>query len=78
LNNVIVIEDSINKEVESIARFHFHPEVSKEEILEKLVFKTNDSTITTYQYAPKFNMNIEAFVLEVKFLKELKVKIIVK
>jgi len=77
LEDIIIIEDNMNKEVEAIARFHFHPEVSKEEILETIVFKSNDYTISTYQFAPKFNVNIEALVLEVKFLKTLRVEIIV-
>jgi len=78
LDNMIVIEDSINKKAETIARFHFHPIVTKEEILEKLIFKTNDFQISTYQYAPKFNTYVEAFLLEIKFEKNLKVEILLK
>ncbi len=78
LENMIVIEDSLDKNIEAIARFHFHPDIKKEEILKKIKFKNQNFQLNSYFYAPEFNLHIEALVLEVEFIEELKVEILIK
>ncbi len=72
--NKIIIEDSLNKECNAIARLHFHPDVTENEILEKVIFNSQFS-ILNYNYAPEFNKTLKALVLEIIFKKELKVEI---
>jgi len=53
---------------------HFHPDVTKEDIKEKII--TNHKLqITNYNYAPEFNKTIKSLVVEIPFKKELKVEI---
>jgi uncharacterized heparinase superfamily protein len=66
----IIIEDKLNKESKAIARLHFHPNISKEEILNKISCK-NEIKFSKYNYAPKFNTQIEAIVIEIAFNKQL-------
>jgi hypothetical protein len=73
--NKIVIIDSLNKECSAIAKLHFHPNISKEEILKKLNIQHSKFRIKNYNYAPEFNKTIVALVLEIPFKKELKVEI---
>ena len=75
LNNMISIEDYLSSEQKAIARLHFHPSVSKREILEKVKFDSELFLITLYQYSPAFNTYKKAFLLEIEFRKELFVKI---
>lgn len=73
----ISIHDSLNKDCDAIARFHFHPDISKEEIRQRVVIQNSKFKIQYYNYAPEFNKTIEALVLEIAFTKELKVEIII-
>lgn len=76
--NKIIIEDSLNKECNAIARLHFHPNVTEKDILEKVIFNSQFSIFNysySYSYAPEFNKNIKALVLEIPFKKDLKVEI---
>lgn len=66
----IIIEDKLNKESKAIARLHFHPNISKEEILNKISCK-NKIKFSKYNYAPKFNTQIKAIVIEIAFNKQL-------
>ncbi len=72
--NRIFIEDSLSKNVDAIARIHFHPTITKEMILEK-IFCEKDIKLSTYNYAPKFNTLIEAIVIEIAFEKYLEMEI---
>lgn len=70
----IIINDTLNKQCKAVARLHFHPDVTKEDIKEKII--TNHKLqITNYNYAPEFNKTIDALVLEISFKKQLKVEI---
>ncbi len=73
----IIIEDNLNIKTKSIAKFHFHPSISKKEILEKIIFKNKNFIINKYKYSPEFNIHIEAYVLEMTFEKKLEIKILI-
>jgi len=75
--NKIIIRDSLNKKCNAIARFHFHPDTSEKEIKKRINIQNSKFEIQNYNYAPEFNKNIKALVLEVVFEKELKVEIII-
>ena len=76
LNNKIIIKDQINKNTESISRLHFHPTITREEIIKSVKLNNKNFTIGTYQYASEFNMLIDAYVLEIKFLQEMQIEIL--
>ena len=73
--NKIVIEDNLNKNYKAIARFHFHPDILENEILNKINLDVLQYKISKYNYSPEFNKTIESLVLEISFEKELKVEI---
>lgn len=70
----IIVEDILNKEANAIARIHFHPDVTKEEILESIVADSKIEFIS-YKYAPEFNKLVDALAIEIKFIQNLKVEI---
>ena len=70
----IVIVDSLSKECKAIARLHFCPDITEEEIKNRIILNSQFS-ILNYNYAPEFNKTIDALVLEILFEKELKVEI---
>ena len=70
----IIIEDSLNKECNAIARLHFYPDIRESEIRERIILNSQFS-ILNYEYAPEFNKTIKALVLEIPFKKDLKVEI---
>lgn len=70
----IIIEDSLNKEFNAIARLHFYPDIRESEIRERIILNSQFS-ILTYDYSPEFNKTIKALVLEISFKKDLKVEI---
>jgi len=74
--NRIVIQDSLNSDVDAIARLHFHPDVTEDEIKEKIVFSSKFE-ISNYNYAKEFNKTEKALVLEIEFSKELEVEILI-
>jgi len=69
----IVITDILNKPVNAIARFHFHPHITKEEILKILLVEDNILEFENYYYSPEFNTYIDAIVVKIKFKEKLKV-----
>ena len=71
----IVIEDNLSKKCNAISRFHFHPNVRENEIINKINLNNLQYKIENYNYAPEFNKTIKALVLEISFEKELKVEI---
>jgi hypothetical protein len=75
--NSILIKDGTNKKVKAISRIHFHPNVTREDIIEKIKIDTAEFQINTYQYAPEFNTYKEALVLEIKFQKNLQIEVII-
>ena len=74
--NRIVIQDSLNSDVNAISRLHFHPDVTEDEIKEKIVFSSKFE-ISNYNYAKEFNKTEKALVLEIEFSKELEVEILI-
>jgi hypothetical protein len=73
--NKIIIKDNLTRKCNAIARFHFYPDVTKNEILEKINLENLQYKIETYNYAPEFNKTLKALVLEILFEKKLKVEI---
>ena len=69
----IVVKDTLNKSASAIARFHFHPNVKKEEILKMLSVEDNVLEFENYYYSPEFNTYIDGIVVKIKFNKNLKV-----
>ena len=73
--NKIVIEDKLTQNSFGIARLHFHPSVSKKYILEHIKINRDNVELSTYQYSPKFNIQIDSTVMIIKFKKSLKIEI---
>jgi len=71
----IIIEDSLSQKSDGIARFHFAPSISKEDILNLLHLKDYIFEIKDYKFSPKFNTHIDALVLEVEFQDFFKIEI---
>lgn len=69
----IIIDDSLNKELQAIFRLHFHPSITKEKIYRMI--SSTESTIKEYHYAEEFNITKKALLLEIRFKKYLKVEI---
>ncbi len=70
----IIIKDRLNKRSKAVARLHFHPDVSKKEIEERISVKANYK-ISSYNYAPEFNKRLDALMIEIPFEKNLEVVI---
>jgi len=77
-STTIVIEDDLNKRAQAIARFHFHPDIDKSEILNAFNLEGYDYKILHYHYAPEFNLTMDAYLLEILFSQSLKVEIVVQ
>lgn len=73
--NKIIIEDSLTQEADAVARFHFHPNITESEIHNSFNLEGHTFNIIHYNYSPEFNTQIDAYVLEIKFSKSLKVEI---
>lgn len=71
----ILIKDELNKICNAVAYFHFHPDITENEILQRLSFETKKFSIKKYQFAPEFNITFDALMLEIHFDKNLEVKI---
>ena len=74
--NKITIEDILSKTANGVARLHFHPTVTKENILKSIFISSDDIKFETYQFAPQFNINKSAIVLVIAFDSTLKVEIV--
>jgi hypothetical protein len=71
----IIINDSLNKECEAVARLHFHPNVTEKEIRKRIIIKHSKLNIQDYLFAPEFNKLEKALVVEMSFKKDLTVEI---
>ena len=76
----IVIKDRLNKKANAVARLHFHPDVTREQIMKHITIHQSRLTphashLTSYEYAPEFNKTVEALVLEIPFEQELHMEI---
>jgi len=74
----IIIEDSLSKNSEAIFRLHFHPDITEEEILKKLIIENGELKINKYFFSPEFNKHIKALCVEISFTKDLRVEILIK
>ncbi|CAA6820440.1 MAG: Heparinase II/III-like [uncultured Sulfurovum sp.] len=74
----IEIKEELNKMATAVSRLHFHPAVTKKEILKRVKCNHLDYKVTTYNYSPEFNTYLEALVLEVYFNKDLLIEIDLK
>jgi len=75
LENSIIVKDTINKEVDAVARLHFHPSVTKHKILQHITVGSASFTLTQYQYTNKFNFLENAYMMEIPLTKELIISI---
>jgi len=75
----IIIKDYISDKVsQAIARLHFHPNVSKEDIKKHIVIEDNkDFYIDNYFYANEFNKLEKSNCLNITFYSTLKLTIII-
>jgi uncharacterized heparinase superfamily protein len=71
----VIIEDSLNRDSIGVARLHFHPDVTKEEILAHLSIDSNEFEFGEYFYSPEFNTKITAIVISINFINFLKLDI---
>ena len=70
----IRIEDTLSQEANAVARLHFHPNISKEDIITRI--KSNHPIIfSTYNYATQFNQLQDALCVEIPFRQNLAVEI---
>jgi hypothetical protein len=73
-DNRIMINDELSKECHAVAMLHFHPDITKEQILSKI--KTDkELNFIEYLYSSEFNTQVKAIALEIKFNKNIKVEI---
>lgn len=71
----IMIEDHLALPADAIARIHFHPDISEEEIRKHIIVHDASCTIGHYDYAPEFNKTFDALVMEIPFAQHLTVEI---
>ena len=73
--NLIAINDDLNKKMQAVSRLHFHPSIAKDEIFKYINLENKDFQIKEYMYALGYNRLQSALVLEIHFMKELELKI---
>lgn len=71
----IIIEDHLTLPADAVARIHFHPDISEEEIRRHILVHDLPFTIHHYDYAPEFNKTFDALVVEIPFAQHLTVEI---
>ena len=71
----IIIEDRLSQPTNAVARFHFAPTLSEEEILKYFDITEEKIKFERYSYAPEFNIKKEALVLSIYFNNFLKIEI---
>lgn len=65
-----------DRERKAIARIHFHPDVDENMIRKHIMFDNSEYSINIYKYAPEFNVQIDANVLEIPFTNKLEIRVI--
>lgn len=73
--NTVKIEDTLNKNADAVARLHFHPHITKEDII-KRVQSDHPIIFSAYSYAAQFNQLQDAICAEIPFNQNLAVEII--
>jgi len=76
-NDRVIVEDRLNGNSYGIARLHFHPNVSKSDIVKYIPCILNtDYSYSIYQFSSEFNKNINSKIISIKFQKTLKIEIL--
>ena len=73
--NIVTIEDSLNKPSNAIVSFHFHPDVKKEEILDHFSSTNFNIKFNEYYYSSGFNREIKSINIKLYFKSSIKVEI---
>jgi len=72
----IIIKDNLTQKSKAIARLHFHPDITKEDILNHIVVSNGNSIeFGEYYYASNFNITTKAIVVSIYFDKSLEIAI---
>ncbi|MCF6244519.1 MAG: heparinase II/III family protein [Sulfurovum sp.] len=71
----ITIKDNLSKNAISVARLHFHPDITEPMIQNSVSIQNNAYKIKEYKYADEFNKCTKALVMEIELEKEVEVKI---
>ncbi|MBO8093805.1 MAG: alginate lyase family protein [Prosthecochloris sp.] len=71
----IIITDSLSKDCSAVARLHFHPDIREEDILERVNIQHSALSVQHYSYSPEFNKTLQALVVEISFVKNLRIEI---
>ncbi len=73
--NRVVIVDRLSGKSKGVARLHFHPNVTREDILAHLSIDSDSFEFGEYLYSPEFNTKTTAIVVSINFLDFLEVTI---
>lgn len=74
-SDYILIKDTLSKKAKAVARIHFHPDISQRDIEKSIEMVGGKGMIREYTYAPEFNREIKALLIEVEFSESLQIKI---
>jgi len=75
--NVLAIEDTLNRAAHATARLHFHPSISEKHIRAHLRVEGQDYRINDYYYAEGFNRTRPAKVAEIDLTQYLKTEVVI-
>ena len=70
----IIIRDNLTQEAKAIARLHFHPNITKEDI-SRYIDIDDSWEFGEYFYSPEFNIKLTAIVVVIKFTNYLEINI---
>ncbi len=70
----VIIKDTLNQNINGVARLHFHPDISKEYILEHIKLD-NNFEFENYYYSSNFNIKRESLAIIIYFNNFLEIKI---
>jgi len=71
----IVIIDNLSHKSKAIAQLHFHPDITKEDILNHIVTDSDNMEFGEYYYASNFNITTKAIMVSIYFDNSLEIKI---
>ena len=73
--DTIIIRDNLTKKSQSIAILHFHPDITKEDILNHIIINSNNMEFGEYYYASNFNTKTKAIMISIYFDNSLEMEI---
>ena len=73
--NRVIIEDRLNRKSNAIASLHFHPDVTKREILNHIEIDNENWSFSEYEYASQFNKLEKAICIYIPFSIKLRITI---